>query len=119
MQINFEYKPYSKIIINELLKYEFDDFVHLAAGGKLHWSNGILFQVLPAPQTALTIEKQINEGIIYWSSVQFCKLGQYQEIIVDPKSNKPIRVIKGDVNNVFVGFAQWVKEQSQFWSDGV
>jgi len=118
----FEYRPYTKIIINDILKSNFKDFVHAVAQKQIPpptWADGILFSVTHAPVSGSLLEETIKEGKVYWVAVEFCKLEDFQASIVDGDTTQAIKVVNAQHNTILVEFAKWLKKEKRFWPDDV
>jgi hypothetical protein len=112
-------EPWKKLIIHEVIEYDFEDwltqmaFSSRTAGGAIptiNWANGIIFQSFNFPDTNLTVEEKMK-GVLHWSSVMFAIKEKYEKQII--KDNATINLIDVSVNEVFRVLAEKLKEHSK------
>ena len=105
MDITIE--PWKKLIIHEIIEYQFDDWVKQIAfstrssgGGipTMQWTNGIVFASSSLPTTNATVEEQLK-GVLHWSSVSFAIKEKFEKQIV--KENATINLVDVSVNEIF------------------
>ena len=114
--VEFEYQPWKKIIIHEIVEFPPDYFLDNAAmtapeGGRsppLRWAKGILFVNAPLPPTEDVINEQIK-GTIHWSSLHCGRMRKYQKEV---KRGRSVTVPINDLSEhgVFGAMAEWIKE---------
>lgn len=115
-------EPYKKIVIHEVIEYQFSDYVELvltgtrAAGGTtiplVHWCNGIVFQVVPFnPNGDAVIEQQL-EGIVHYSSVSFALKEKFEPEVRSPLGT--LRLINASANPNFVALADLLRRHSKY-----
>ena len=118
MEISVE--PWKKLIIHEIIEYQFEDWVKQIAfstkssgGGipTMQWTNGIVFSPATFPTTNATIEEQLK-GILHWSSVAFALKEKFEKQIV--KENATINLVDVSVNEIFKDLAKNLKKQSKY-----
>jgi len=118
MDISVE--PWKKLIIHEIIEYDFDDWVKQIAfstrssgGGipTMQWTNGIVFSPSNFPTTNATIEEQLK-GTLHWSSVSFAIKENFEHQIVS--ENATINLVNVSVNEIFKELAQNLKARSKF-----
>jgi len=118
MDITIE--PWKKLIIHEIIEYQFDDWVKQIAfstrssgGGipTMQWTNGIVFASSSLPTTNATVEEQLK-GILHWSSVSFAIKEKFQKQIV--KENATINLVDVSVNEIFNKLSIELKAQSKY-----
>ncbi len=118
MDITIE--PWKKLVIHEIIEYQFDDWVKQIAfsarssgGGipTMQWTNGIVFASSSLPTTNATVEEQLK-GILHWSSVSFAIKEKFEKQIV--KENATINLVDVSVNEIFKELATSLKSQSKF-----
>ena len=112
-------EPWKKLVIHEIIEYDFDDwmaqiaFSSKTAGGgipAINWANGIVFQSFNFPDTNTVVEEKIK-GTLHWSSVMFAVREKYEKQII--KDNATINLIDVSVNEIFRNLATKLKEQSK------
>jgi hypothetical protein len=115
--VEFEYKPWKKIIIHEIMEYPLEYVLFQSTQGvpqggvgrPLMWSNGVLFSSFVLQPSPDVIKKQL-EGIIHWSSLLFSKMEKYQPEIKRDKRIK-IPIINVSNHTIFGPMSNWVKKQ--------
>ncbi|MDB4839984.1 hypothetical protein OAH75_01545 [Nitrosopumilus sp.] len=118
MDITIE--PWKKLIIHEIIEYQFDDWVKQIAfstrssgGGipTMQWTNGIVFASSSLPTTNATVEEQLK-GVLHWSSVSFAIKEKFEKQIV--KENATINLVDVSVNEIFNKLSVELKVQSKY-----
>jgi hypothetical protein len=118
MDITIE--PWKKLIIHEIIEYQFDDWVKQIAfstrssgGGipTMQWTNGIVFASSSLPTTNATVEEQLK-GVLHWSSVSFAIKEKFEKQIV--KENATINLVNVSVNEIFNKLSVELKAQSKY-----
>ena len=118
MDITIE--PWKKLIIHEIIEYQFDDWVKQIAfstrssgGGipTMQWTNGIVFASSSLPTTNATVEEQLK-GVLHWSSVSFAIKEKFEKQIV--KENATINLVDVSVNEIFNKLSIELKSQSKY-----
>ena len=118
MDITIE--PWKKLIIHEIIEYQFDDWVKQIAfstrssgGGipTMQWTNGIVFASSSLPTTNATVEEQLK-GVLHWSSVSFAIKEKFEKQIV--KENATINLVDVSVNEIFNKLSVELKSQSKY-----
>lgn len=118
MDITIE--PWKKLIIHEIIEYQFDDWVKQIAfstrssgGGipTMQWTNGIVFASSSLPTTNVTVEEQLK-GVLHWSSVSFAIKEKFEKQIV--KENATINLVDVSVNEIFNKLSVELKAQSKY-----
>lgn len=115
---DFEYKPYHKVTIKELVRHDLEDFkkFYIEAGtGFLRWCNGIIFSFNTIIESEFATNSRMR-GEVYWGYVAFAKMENFEEIITKKKGHGEMGV--ADVSNdpLFVDFVKWLRTQP-IWSD--
>ena len=118
MDITIE--PWKKLVIHEIIEYQFDDWVKQIAfstrssgGGipTMQWTNGIVFASSSLPTTNATVEEQLK-GVLHWSSVSFAIKEKFEKQIV--KENATINLVDVSVNEIFNKLSVELKAQSKY-----
>jgi hypothetical protein len=121
MEISVE--PWKKLVIHEIIEYDFADWVKQIAfstrssgGGipTMQWANGVVFSPSNFPTTNATIEEQLK-GTLHWSSVSFAIKEKFEHQIVS--DNATINLVNVSVNDIFQELAQNLKKRSKFLSN--
>jgi hypothetical protein len=112
-------EPWKKLVIHEVIEYNFDDWLtQMAFGSKtaggviptINWVNGIVFQSFNFPDTNSIVEEKLK-GTLHWSSVMFATKEKYEKQII--KDNATVNLIDVSVNEVFRELAEKLKEYSK------
>ena len=114
--VEFEYQPWKKIIIHEIVEFPPDYFLTNAAmsapeGGRsppLKWANGLIFVHQPIAPTEDIIKEQI-QGIIHWSSLHYARMRKFQNKIKRDRS-VTVPLIDLSKHGIFGAMATWIKE---------
>ena len=118
MEISIE--PWKKLVIHEIIEYDFSDWVKQIAfstrssgGGipTMQWADGIVFSPTHFPTTNATIDEQLK-GTLHWSSVSFALKEKFEHQIVS--ENATINLVNVSVNTIFKELAQNLKGRSKF-----
>ncbi|MDC8437702.1 MAG: hypothetical protein LV468_01725 [Candidatus Nitrosotenuis sp.] len=113
-------EPWKKLIIHEVIEYNFDDWItqiafssKTAGGGipTINWANGIVFQSFNFPDTNGIVDEKLK-GILHWSSVMFAIKEKFEKQII--KDNATINLIDVSVNEVFHGLAEKLRTHSRY-----
>jgi len=113
--VEFEYQPWKKIIIHEVVKYPIEFFLSqhsLGAqpggiGRPLTWVDGIIFNIGPFRETEDVIKEKL-EGKVHYSSIVYGVLEKYQpEFKVEGNIRIPVTDVSD--NRVFKEMIVWLK----------
>ncbi|WP_268543049.1 hypothetical protein [Candidatus Nitrosotenuis cloacae] len=113
-------EPWKKLIIHEVIEYNFDDWItqiafssKTAGGGipTINWANGIVFQSFNFPDTNGIVDEKLK-GVLHWSSVMFAIKEKFEKQII--KDNATINLIDVSVNEVFHGLAEKLRTHSRY-----
>ncbi len=117
-------EPYKKIVIHEVIEYQFIDYVELvltgarAAGGTtiplVQWCNGIVFQVVPFNLNSEAVIEQQLEGTIHYNSVSFALKEKFEPEVRSPLGT--LRLINASANPNFVALADLLRQHSKYRS---
>ena len=118
MEITIE--PWKKLIIHEIIEYNFDEWItQIAFGSKtgggaipsINWVNGVVFQSFNFPDTNIIVEEKLK-GALHWSSVMFAIKEKYEKQII--KDNATINLVDVSVNEIFTELAEKLKAYSKY-----
>lgn len=118
MDISVE--PWKKLIIHEVIEYNFEDWVKQIAfstrtsgGGipTMQWAKGIVFSPLNFPTTNAVMQEQL-QGTLHWSSVSFAVKEKFDKQIV--REGATINLVDVSVNELFSNLADELKKRSKF-----
>jgi hypothetical protein len=114
--VEFEYRPWKKIIIHELVEYPLDFFIMQASenvskggtGRPILWSNGIVLTSYIMQPTEDVVKDQL-QGILHWVTLSFGHMEQYQS---EFRTKDRIRVPVVNVSNhkIFGPLSKWLKK---------
>ena len=113
--VEFEYQPWKKIIVHEVVKYPVEFFLSqhslgIPSGGvgrPLHWADGVIFDIATMRATDDVIKEQL-EGKIHYNSIVYGLLEKHQsEFRV--AGNIRIPVIDVSNNKTLKEMAVWIK----------
>ena len=113
--VEFEFQPWKKIIVHEVVKLPLEDFLSRhslgvqegAIGRPLLWVDGIVFEKGVFRDTDDIIKEKLA-GKVHWSSLNYGILEKYQtEFKVT--GNIRIPVMNVGNNKVFREMATWIK----------
>ena len=114
--VEFEYRPWNKIIIHELVEYPLDFFIMQASekvskggvGRPILWSNGLVLTSFIMQPTEDVVKDQLK-GILHWVTLSYGHMEQYQS---DFRTKDRVRVPVVDVSNhrIFGPLSSWLKK---------
>lgn|SRR3990167_7194998 len=115
--VEIEYKPVKKIILYEILFYEYDNFIDMVikfTHGQivLKWCNGVLFTSEMMPYTPDTIADRID-GTIHWNFVEFAYMPKYNPTVMSD-NGIIITVVDVSTNSAINDVTTWLKRQPQW-----
>ncbi len=109
------YRPIQQLIILECIKYkspsELLQSLILAPGqpAVLFWAEGVLFLPVPLSPSVDFFAEELAKGRIYWTSVSFTLMSEYQDNILVEKGPEA-RVINVSSSPTLKDVAKWLKE---------
>ena len=118
MEIAIE--PWKKLIIHEVIEYEFDDLLNQTLASSqavgsgirtLNWANGVAFQAHVFPDTDVIIQEKLK-GIIHYASVTFALKEIFEKQVI--KGSATINFLDASVNDIFKDMADKLKEYSKY-----
>lgn len=115
MNIQVKFSPYDTIVIHEIIKYTFEEYVSSLSdrASNLRWVNGVLFDFGTFPKHPEITNDEIK-GIIHWSSLNFVILENYQPVITDEKNGRKFQVTNNEANKTVIQVIEWLKQQPFF-----
>lgn len=113
--VEFEFQPWRKIIVHEVVKFPLQHFISGASygvqtggvGRPLTWANGFIFEKRGLRDTDDVVKEKL-EGKIYWSSLHYAILKKCQPEFKVP-GNIRIPVINLSDHETFREMATWIK----------
>lgn len=110
-------KPWEEVVIHESIKYDFKDFITICSIGvqlgglakPLKWAEGIVFRFGAMPKTD-EVTKEMFEGRIHWSSVEWAKMPKYQQVIMIGDINAKIPIINVSNSAILCAVAKTLNE---------
>ena len=115
--IEFEYQPWKKIVVHEIIKLPLQHFLSGASlgvaegqvGRPLTWVDGLILEIVHFRDTDDIIKEKLN-GTIHYSAISYGILGKFQpEFKVS--GNIRIPVIDISDNKIFTKLASWIKKK--------
>ena len=116
--VQFEYRPFTKLIVHELTEFQndrfFEDAIRMSLSTNsqvepsVNWINGVAFHFFGMPDTPEVVKEKLK-GIIHYASVQFTRL-DYRPQYPLRISNQDYHVVlrKADSNPIFVELVNWI-----------
>lgn len=113
--VEFEYQPWNKIVVHEVVKYPIEHFIERHSIGReggigqpLRWANGLVYEFGAVRPTDEVINEQLK-GTIHWSHLHYGVLDKYRQELDAPRSVK-IPLINMSYHHIFSAMANWIKE---------
>ena len=114
--VEFEYQPWDKVIVHEVVKYPLEHFLvthtlGIKEGGigrPLNWADGIVFEHSSMPPTEDVIREQLQRKI-HWSSLNYGIMEEYQNKFIR-QGQVIIPIVNLSNNRVFKTMVKWIKE---------
>ena len=114
--VEFEYQPWEKVIVHEVIKWPIEQFLQtrsigVTEGGiarPLTWADGFVFDRHVMPPTPEAI-KETLEGRVHWLSLTYAVLEEYQEGFELPRQIK-MQVVDQSYTSIYREMAQWLRE---------
>ena len=114
--VKFEYQPWKKIIVHEVVKYSIEFFISqhslgVQSGGigrPLTWADGVVFDRALFRETDDVIKEKL-EGRLHYSSIAYGLLKKHQPQF-KVEGNIRIPVIDVSNNKVFKEMVAWIKK---------
>lgn len=109
-------EPWKKLVVHEVIEYEFEELVHIvlsqsrAAGGgiaSMNWCNGIVFQHTIFPDTDSVVQEKLK-GVIHYSSVVFAVKDKFERKVV--RDAGTLNLLDVSANSVFRGLTDVLKQ---------
>ena len=113
--VEFEYQPWKKFIVHEVVKFPIEFFLSqhslgVSPGGigrPLNWVDGIVFNIGHFRETDDIIKEKL-EGKVHYSSIVYGLLEKYQpEFKVDGNIRIPVMDVSD--NDIFKEMVAWIK----------
>jgi len=123
--VDIEYSPISKIIVHEIIRSEYQNFLNMFAipqppdgpQPNARWIDGILFLFKGFPPSPEVLRDKI-QGVLHWEIVNFTEMEQYTPTITNPENNVIMKVLDNTSNTAVSDFIRWLKNDSQWASSG-
>ena len=120
--VDVEFKPVTKVIIHEAIKYSFDDFLRMKAQvgqngvppRPVRWTNGIIFTYNSVQQTPELINERVRDGVIHWDFIEFAEMENLQNIITHPDTQIQLKVMDNSNNSAIADVIRFFKTDSRF-----
>ena len=114
--VEFEFQPWKKIIVHEVVKFPLQHFISghslgVQEGGigrPLIWVDGIIFEKVGLRDTDDIIREKI-EGKLHWNFLHYAILEKYQSEFKVTPGNIRIPVINVSDNETFREMTTWIK----------
>ena len=114
--VEFEHRPWTKVIVHEVIKWPLEQFLLTRAIGvpeggvarPLTWANGFIFDRNVMPPTPEIVKENL-EGKVHWNALIYAVVDEYQKEFVLPRQVK-IQVVDQSHTSIYKDMAQWLKE---------
>jgi hypothetical protein len=114
--VEFEYQPWQKIIVHEVVKFPLQYFISshslgVEAGGigkPLYWVDGLVFEKIAFEESDEAVKEKL-EGKVHWNHLHYAIMEEYQSEIKISKGNIHIPVINASDHETYVEMAKWIK----------
>jgi len=117
--VEIEYKPMTKIIVHEIIKYDFDKFVEAKSkkpGNVVQWADGIVMVRAGFGANSPKMIEEQAEGITHWAVVEYAEMLEYKKTITNDSTGASIMVNDVSTNTALTDFVRWLKNDSP-WKD--
>ena len=116
--VEFQYRPFRKIIINEIFVCPLEDLIHLillatppyASSAPLRWCEGWVFSIIPYNLIEKSWDEQVKKGIVYWNSVTLAPFPTYRTHIDVNQGQVKIPLLDLSYSDNMVAFIDWFEE---------
>jgi hypothetical protein len=114
--VEFEYQPWKKIVVHEVLKRSLEAFLSqsslgVQAGGigrPLLWVDGMIFMRVQLPDTDEIVKEKV-QGVLHYSNISYVMHEKYKSEF-KVAGNIRIPVLDVSNNKIFREMATWIKE---------
>lgn len=118
--VKVTFKPSEELIIHESIHHSLPDLISLCSvgvqpgglAGPLSWAEGVVFRFSRMTPTD-EIFKELLQGKVHWSVVEWALMPQYKQIIPIKEINAKIPVIDVSATTILSEVAKALKEQAQ------
>jgi hypothetical protein len=118
--VKITYESWKEIVIHEIMKYSFEQFVktHIVGiptgtiAAPLTWARGIVFSRGPIPSTEDVIREQL-QGKIHYSNVSYASMPEYHEVHLDRQTNVTIPIVDVSGTKILCELAEWLTERRE------
>jgi len=115
--VEFQYRPYKKIVINEVLICSIDDLIHMAllstppyaSSPPLRWCKGWVFNLVFQGMSERGWKEQTEKGTVYWNSVTLAPFPVYHSHIDVNQGQVKIPLLDLSYSETMVAFIDWFK----------
>jgi len=120
--VDVEYQPTKKIIVHEIIKYTFDEFLNLKVRApnpnlplpNIRWAGGVVFSAGAYPSTSELVNQQV-QGTVHYANLEFAEMEEYQPILMNQSSGGSVPVVNYSNNTAVADLIRWLKDQSQWF----
>ena len=113
--MKIKYEPAEELVILEMVEYSLQKMAETGAliqnSGHaiiLNWANGIVFHHSPLPFNTKELLKERKEGRIYWASVIYAPMPEYNEKLIVGTVDIPVVETP---NPLLKNVASWIRER--------
>jgi len=122
IMVEVEFKPVTKVVVHEAIKYSFDEFLRMKAQSApngappmpVRWSNGIVFVYSSMQPTPEMVNERVRDGAVHWDFIEFAEMGNYQSVITHPDTQIQLRVIDNSNNSAIADVIRFFKNDPRF-----
>jgi len=120
--VDIEYRPIQKIIVHEIIKNTYDEFLDIFAVPQppnappvsARWIDGVLFMFRGYPPSQEILQDNI-QGTIHWEIVNFTEKEDFATPLMNPRTNATLQVVDNATNTAVSDFIRWLKRQPQWF----
>ena len=115
--VEFEYKPFEKVIVHEIIKWELPEFIkrHVKPNTAFQWADGIvMLRGVFKSQTPKMVDDETN-GIVHWALIEFAEMTELKQHLINEENGATAKINDVSINNVFTDFVRWLRSDSRWF----
>jgi len=114
----FEYRPWKRIVVHEVLIFSLEEILKLAAmntpmgstAKPLRWYKGWVVGSEGFPSTSHVIREQIINDTVHWEFALFAPLKEYKAFLTTQEGKVTVPIIDSTDNEITKGLIDWFLE---------